>query len=301
MVTALVPMARAASPLADAIEAVRNTEPWTAVETLKEEGDLDLACERARLILESDYSAQNAERLLQLSCYVSESMAAKVTRKGPVLFEKPAFWNKISTLEVVGTGLLFTLAVPAAIADRDAERNKEAESMEIALPDEGCVNKNMEIFEAQKSALLHLLAKVKASRIDNPNSWNKDMKAKVEAELRRVVDIRRRYVSYMVVSPYLYETHRRAFIARGFYKDDDDRLCEAAKVMAKGLSLAWLYQSADSVKDQYIDVIEYLHANCEEVLWNKILGQTSIIKAIDKTGIKNKDAAMENEWLCLPS
>lgn len=270
----LTPLARGAGALSEATEAVKNTEPWIAVEKLKDDGDLDLACTSAQRLLENDYTLKNADKLLQFCRGVSDVMEPKITRNGPILFDPPSVWS--------------------------FSRNAEAKAMKIALPTAKEVNKNMAVFDAQKAALKALLAKVTESRISNPNDWNKKMKIDVESELRRVVNIRRRYVSYMVVSPYLYETHRKAFIARGFLDDSESGLRNAGKVMAKGLSLAWLYQCTDSVKDQYVEVIEYLKANCEEMLWNSILTQTSIIKAINETGIKDETATKNNEWLHLP-
>lgn len=274
MVAGLCSTACGASPLSEAKEAAKNTGPWDAVDALWNDGDLDLACTRCQRLLEDDYTMENAAKLLKFCKDVSASMEPKITRDGPILFEKPSVWS--------------------------FSRNEDAKAMKIALPDTKEVNKNMAIFDAQKAALQTLLAKVTESRLSNPNDWNKKMKAEAETELRRVANIRRRYVSYMVVSPYLYETHRKAFIARGFFDDSESGLRNAGKVMAKGLSLAWLYQCTDSVKDQYVEVIEYLKANCEEKLWDSILTQTSVIKAIDKTGIKDETATKNNEWLHLP-
>ena len=171
----------------------------------------------------------------------------------------------------------------ATLFDPSSSSDESAKSQAIELPDKKEVEKFVESFDAIKSACMSLKNRLEESVKRTPDNQNLNQLTALDSLIEYLVNVRTCYISYNVVSPYLYEAHRQAFIARGFFNDDEDALSDAAKLIGRGLHKTWLTQISGSVQEQYCEVIEYLHANLEEEEWEKLLVETTLVESLDKS------------------
>ena len=86
---------------------------------------------------------------------------------------------------------------------------------------------------------------------------------------------RTRYLSYEVVSPYLYEAHANLFVgiadswrASSFNKANpwlvEKCKTEGIKLLAKSCHQKWLYSCSEDVRDQFVEIQKYLKNNAGE-------------------------------------
>ena len=91
----------------------------------------------------------------------------------------------------------------------------------------------------------------------------------------RLKEIRTRYLSYEVVSPYLYEAHAHLFagISDSWRVSSFNRMypelvekykIEGVKLLAKSCHQQWLYSCSEDVRDQFVEVQKFMKENIGE-------------------------------------
>ena len=228
----------------------------------------DLAFQKAREVISEQFSLELSKEFIDFACDIIYQLEKKTLhRKNATIFDPPS-------IGFFGIG-----------------RNEKARKMAIELPDKKEVAKYIKAFDSIRDACLALQQLLQASVKNNPDPDNnvKQLDA-IEEVIQYLGDVRTYYVSYNVVSPHLYEAHRIAFIARGFFNDVEDELYRAARLVASGMHHDWIYESTDSVHLQYSEVIDYIKANLSPAQWERVLIETTLIDSPDPSKPRGKKA-----------
>ena len=177
-----------------------------------------------------------------------------------------------------------TIFNPPPIGFLGISRNEEARNMAINLPDKKKVLENVKAFDSIRETCVTLQKLLETSVKNSPDPQkNLRQLASIEKVIDYLVEVRTSYISYDVVSPHLYEAHRIAFIARGFFNDNEDELFRAARLLASGMHKDWIYETEESVQLQFAEVMDYLKANLSDSEWNRLLVETTLVPSLDES------------------
>lgn len=248
------------------IDAIINKTSLDNFKKLIEKGRYDLAFQQASSILEEYPTEKNVKDFIAITNNLIKSKRQqKITKKSITKFEAPSIW--------------------------DLDGNEKAAKMGISLPESKEAVEDIRntclTFNAIRDSLNTLKSIMMEKTKDDPNSWQEKTLDPIDATRQSLDLIRKDYISYCIVSPYLYEAHRRAFLARGLINDDEHKVFEAGKLIAKGMHKDWLYEVHESVQDQYITVIRYLKNILSEGEWNELLTITTLTESLDPSKNRN--------------
>lgn len=224
-----------------------------AIQELLRHQRFDLALERALDEVSANFTEENGWQLMRCNRAITDEMVKRTPIRNLTLF------------------------------DVDNMDDEKAKRDEIVLPTKQQVEKDIKVFEAQKKVLSHFAEQLNRSVKDSPLDWKMKLLESVEANLINIANIRGQYISYNVISPHLYEAHRIAYIARGFWNDDEVELRRAAEVAAKGCHKTWLLQSTPLTRWQFRMVMQYLRANLSETEWEMIKADTTLVDSLDES------------------
>lgn len=252
----------------------------TPSKALAKRGEYKLAFEKARSVIEEEFSYKLVDDFIQFSYDVLQEVKKEVKiKEQPILFlpkhkkrreitynDGEKVWVKVIKIILIPEWEV----VPKWITH-------EEESKTVTLPDEREVAKYIEGYDAIRDACL-LLEKMLGSIVKKePNESNMNYLYRTRSLIQQLKEDRTSYLSYNVISPHLCEAHRMAYNAKPYIGNTEEKeIQEAAKIVARGLHKDWIYQSSDRVRDQYIDVIKYLKNSVSGDVWEEILAVTTL-------------------------
>lgn len=238
-------------PVDQAIEIEKSRIDSKAIQTMMDSGEYALALERAHDELNHDFGEEKCKQILACSSAILALQKQKIR---------------------------YTYLSEFDLRDMNEER---AERDAKILPSKEEVGKIMDLYDRQKRVLKQFEKQLETTYKDSPLAWKKKNLDLVRKQISELKESRDTFLSYNVVSLYLYEAHRLCYIARGFWNDDEEGIRHAAEVMARGAHKEWLSQSNKYVRWQYRVVLQYLKENCSESEWEQILLDTTLTDSID--------------------
>ncbi len=293
------------TPLHGAIEADIETEisqdsPEEQIRKLQTGGRYDLALRRAREIFTYNCTENNCRLVLRCAReYQKEAMKNITLAEKPTSFkgELSNFWVRIGkdpntwgALTSVVSGGSSVLVWKVLTKDTETKENakKEAEGLAIQLPSSDKVKSIIESLESQKVAIVSLIDQLDASMVQEFSPWKQKLYKEAVAFKKELKKVRTRYLSYNVMSPHLFEAHRKGFIAS--LEGDKRGYDEALKVVARGMNAQFLYQAAEDVIEQYFDVILFIKNKMDGEQWNEAKQRMNLVESLDKSKPRGSDA-----------
>lgn len=257
----------------------------TPSKVLAKRGEYKLAFEKARSVIEEEFSYKLVDDFIQFSYDVLQEVKKEVKiKEQPILFlpkhkkrreityivdEESIMWQYIKLSRFVVTSSAVGL-VPKWITHEEEQKT-------VTLPDEREVAKYIEGYDAIRDACLLLERMLESIVKEEPNDSNMNYLDRTRSLIQQLKEDRTSYLSYNVISPHLCEAHRMAYNAKPYIGNTEEKeIQEAAKIVARGLHKDWIYQSSDRVRDQYIDVIKYLKNSVSGDVWEEILVVTTL-------------------------
>lgn len=247
------------------IPALEAQTPQEVIKRLINANEYSVALARAKTEVQNDFTIENIELLLSVNQEVSEKMLRRFRKRDLTVF------------------------------DYDHMTDKKAEGLKIEQPKEEEVLANIKIFSAQRDTLEFVIAGLDKMLEASANERHLKLKRDAEQELNKVANFRTQYISYNVISPYLCEAYRTAYIARGFWNDDEEKLLEAAKLVAKGCHHDWIYESTEKTQKQFITVVAYIKHNMSADEWEQAKAYTTLTPSLDPSKMRGPRHWLNNK------
>lgn len=184
--------------------------------------------------------------------------------------------NVSAILASVGGSLLIELAKAGVSWKNDAQRvlvaNSYLDKTTLLSADEA--QNELAKFDEMKSVVEKLIkvvvsrCKIESDDLDHYIAVRKSLSS-IKARLKAN---RTRFLSYEVVSPYLYEAHCHLFAGisddwrissfnQKFPKEVKDFRMKGVKLLAKACHQEWLYSCEQDVRDQFLEIQQFMKRN----------------------------------------
>ena len=184
--------------------------------------------------------------------------------------------DTVSTIVSGGAGLLIDLTRGGVAWKNDAQRvlvaNDYLNNTTLLSADEA--QKELARFDAVKSVVEKLSkvvdsrCKIESDDLDHYIAVRKSLSS-IKARLKAS---RTRYLSYEVVSPYLYEAHCHLFAGisddwrvssfdKKYPEEVKDYRMKGVKLLAKACHKEWLYSCSEDVRDQFLEIQQFIKRN----------------------------------------
>ena len=166
------------------------------------------------------------------------------------------------------------------------------EKINIELVDSKEAEKVMEEYDLLASVIVALINKLEKHITNSPGLANNlsiyvESKRNSEKLLNQIKAERTRYLSYTIISPYLFESNRLLFFAdwslSTLEPKNKDKLDKAVKMLATACHKNWLMESTQKTRDQFIAVQRELKsiAGTAEMEEYKVI--TTLSDTLDQT------------------
>ena len=213
--------------------------------------------------------------------------------------------DTITTVGSASAGLLISLTRGGVAWKNDAQRvlvaNTYLDKTNLMSADEA--QKELVRFDAVKSVVEKLSGvvvsrcKIESDDLDHYIAVRKSLSS-IKARLKAN---RTRFLSYEVVSPYLYEAHCHLFAGisddwrvssfnHEYPKEVKDYRMKGVKLLAKACHKEWLYMCSEDVRDQFLEIQQFMKKNVQKEEYEEYKVITTLSDCNDPNKVRGADA-----------
>lgn len=287
-------------------------------ENMEKRGDYDLATEFLLHAINEPFLMANFETILSMTQNRIDLLSQANKRTNPSLFVPPdedGVWdtlkkNKIASIVTVLGGMQVTMfgssGLPgltalgggalwlnrqSTLAQRDAVR-----AIYNTTIDRTTARNIIERYDYLKRVISLMETKITAEIVATSSDIDALVallqKVKIQKDIIR--KNRTDYLSYEVISPILFEVNRQLFLADNDYLamigKDKETLDSAVKLLAFACHEDWLYQTEESVREQFIDTQHALKSIASQAESDEYKVVTTLSDSIDPSKKRGVDA-----------
>ena len=281
-----------------------------ASKKLEDRGEFALAAEMLVENLKEGYSYQNCQLLIDFNQRVLAKLSPEITKTTPTLFvppEKDGFWKRnksgwkttVCTL-VIDIGMMGFVANQVWLNKKATDAQRAAvKNLKNDLPNLEKVQLVLENYDIVKSVIVYLEKTLKAEIKKNPDTMDSTLsQLQIVREQKNLLKGNRtKYLSYVVISPYLWEAERQIFLADNDYLAlkfrDKENLDDAVHFLAKACHKEWLYQSSEDVRQQFESAQRALKQVASKTELDDYKVVTTLADSLDPSKKRGEDAWME--------
>ena len=288
-----------------------------AARALESRGEYRFAAQLLIRNLNEEYSDGNCQLLLDFNQRVLSELSSEITRTSVSEFappEKDGFlkrnkdnWKRTATSYVIDVGLAILKFPPYKSVKEQYDLNKEdaekqraaVRAMENELLDLEKIRLVLENYETVKSVVRDLEKTLAAKLMKDPDTMDSTLRLLnvVRSQKKTLKSDRTKFLSYVVISPYLWEAERQMFLADSDYLawigKDKERLDCAVDFLAKACHMEWLYQSSEDVRKQFVAAQRKLKEIASKVEFEDYKVVTTLSDCLDPSKKRGADAWME--------
>lgn len=277
------------------------------IKKLEAKGEYRLAAEMLVENLNENFSVQECRNSLEFSQRVLAQLSTEIKYQNISLFippEKDGYWKR--NIDNIGIGLLVNLVWPMGIGNSayqvwlnkkatDKQRNA-VRKLHIFLLS---IEQSQQILNTYDSIKLIIMSLEKNCKTEiKKNSEKFDSLLKILKEIRtlkkRLKNDRTTFLSYNVISPYLWEAERQIFLADSDYLalqiKNKETLDNAVMVLSKACHKEWLYQASEDVRMQFIGTQKALKQVASKTELEDYKVVTTLSDSIDSSKKRGADA-----------
>ena len=258
------------------------------------------------------FSMSNFETILSKTQKQIDLLSQANTKSNPSWFippDKDGVWDTIKkNKEVSAVGGYSTLFVPVVgpvigigsvlwlnKKATDAQRNA-ARAFPSTTIDEATARKIIDRYDYLKKVISFIEKQINVEILEDTSDIDAlvALLQRVKSQKDAIRKNRTAYLSYEVISPFLWEVNRQLFLADSDYLaltgKDKETLDGAVKILALACHKDWLYQADETVREQFIDTQRVLKEVASKVELEEYKVVTTLSDSIDPSKKRGADA-----------
>ena len=279
------------------------------VNKLIETGEYELAAEHLFINVDEGMSKDDIDRMIAWIEKLTTKLRTVAPSKAVKRFVPPdreKCYEKVRAQQPWWARAVISTSRWAIEWGNDAQRvvviNRFLNQTPLMSADEA--QKEIARFDAVKK-VVEEVRKVVASRCiieSKEHAHYVKVKQKLDSIKQRLKNNRTRFLSYEVVSPYLYQAHCHMFAGTDAdarissvnrrFKDEEIKgyRTEGVKLLAKACHKEWLYSCSQDVREQFIEVQQYMKENVQEREYEEYKVIQTLTDCIEPSKVRGADA-----------